>query len=74
MSNRRKARRPQPRRISIDQLAALLSNSAGLLLLEYRHEDGCPTIRSQRSDDCTCGDAVEVTARAPFGLQPRGQR
>lgn len=24
----------------------------GVMILEYRHDDGCPAIRTQREDDC----------------------
>lgn len=74
MSNKRRARRPRPPRLGLDALAALLSSHSGVVVLEHRHEEGCPTIATQDADRCTCGDALEVYAVAPFGLRPRGQR
>jgi hypothetical protein len=40
----------------------------GLYVLNIQHDDGCPTIRTQRSDDCTCAEVIErlVDGKAYF--------
>lgn len=35
----------------------------GLYILEIRHDDDCPTIRTLRIDDCTCSQVEEVLVR-----------
>lgn len=35
-------------------MAAAIAGQSGLFILNYQHDDGCPTIRSQRMKDCTC--------------------
>jgi hypothetical protein len=51
MSNRRKTRkRPS---------APHASMKPGLYVLNIQHDDGCPTIRSQRQSDCTCSEVLE---------------
>jgi hypothetical protein len=47
-----------PRNPTVEQMAAQM-NQPGLYILEFKHNDGCPTIRSQRWQDCTCGDDVD---------------
>lgn len=53
MSNKRKLRRPR-----VPLLAP------GVHILEIRHDDGCPTLKSRRMDDCTCR-TVEQVVRSP---------
>ncbi len=31
----------------------------GLVMLRFEHNTGCRTIRSQRWEDCSCGDDVD---------------
>ncbi len=46
MSNRRKNRkRPAAPHAPL---------KSGVYILEIRHDDNCPTIRTQRESDCTC--------------------
>jgi hypothetical protein len=35
-------------------MAQALHGQVGLFMLRYEHDDGCPTLVSQRWDDCTC--------------------
>ena len=52
-----RGRQPPPRQPSgptIEQMVARLAGQTGLFMLEYQHDDGCPTLRSQRWEDCTC--------------------
>lgn len=51
MSNTRKIRRPVP----------LLA--PGLTIVEVRHDSDCPTLRTQRADDCTCKSTQTVLKR-----------
>ena len=46
MSNRRKPRgRPVPPHAHL---------KPGVYVLNVQHDDGCPTIRTQRASECTC--------------------
>jgi len=55
MSNRRKTRgRPVPPHAQL---------KPGVYLLETRHDDRCPTIRTQRSGDCTCKQVDQMLQR-----------
>ncbi len=55
MSNRRKIRgRP------VSPHAQL---KPGVYVLEIRHDDGCPTLRTQRGGDCTCKEVDQVIKR-----------
>jgi hypothetical protein len=47
-----------PKNPTIEAMIAEM-NQPGLYILRFEHNDGCPTIRSQRWDDCTCGDDVD---------------
>lgn len=47
-----------PKNPTIEQMLAQLQQP-GLYILEYKHNDGCPTIRTQRWHDCTCNDDVD---------------
>jgi hypothetical protein len=42
----------------IEEMAQVVTRP-GLYMLSFEHNDGCPTIISQRWDDCTCGDDVD---------------
>jgi hypothetical protein len=51
MSNRRKTRgRPVPPHAQL---------KPGVYILNIQHDDGCPTIRTQRVTDCTCSEVME---------------
>jgi hypothetical protein len=51
MSNRRKtSKRPS---------APHASMKPGLYVLNIQHDDGCPTIRTQRESECTCSEVLE---------------
>lgn len=50
---------PRQQAPTVAQMAARIAGQPGLFMLEYRHEDTCPTITSQRTEDCTCGDMVD---------------
>ena len=43
MSNTRKIRRPR-----------LPLLAPGVHIVEIRHDDGCPTLRTRQMEDCTC--------------------
>ena len=60
MSRGRKAPPPSPIRISKDCVDILASRMYGLMLMEYRHDPGCPTIATQRIELCTCDPDVEM--------------
>jgi len=48
---------PPPRQRSaptVEEMAAAIAGQAGLFILEFRHEDDCRCITSQRWEDCTC--------------------
>ena len=62
MSNRRKTRgRPS---------APHATFKPGVYILNIRHDDGCPTIRTQRMSDCTCKTVdQEITRLVPKGGQ-----
>jgi len=67
VSNRKKSppfRRKLAPNATPHQIAALLQGKAGAVVLEYRHDDGCPAVGSGRG--CTC--APDVYLLAPFGL------
>lgn len=51
MSNTRKIRRPLP----------LLP--PGLTIVEVRHDDDCPTLKTRRMDDCRCKPEMVVKRR-----------
>lgn len=36
---------------------------SGVYILEVRHDDGCPTLRTHRSSDCTCTQVDQVFKR-----------
>ncbi len=51
MSNRRKTRgRPVPPHATL---------KPGVYVLNIQHDDGCPTIRTQRESECTCAEVIE---------------
>jgi hypothetical protein len=51
MSNKRRARK---------RPAAPHANlKPGFYVLNVQHDDGCPTIRSQRQSDCTCSEVEQ---------------
>lgn len=39
---------------------AINNKSKGIFILSYQHEDNCKTIKSQRMEDCTCGDKLDL--------------
>ncbi len=51
-----KGRTPPPHQAAptVEQLYARLAGQTGLFMLEFQHDDHCPTITSQRWEDCTC--------------------
>jgi hypothetical protein len=50
-----KGRTPPPKRgPALEDILAALVGQSGVFMLEYRHDDGCPTIASQDMNDCTC--------------------
>lgn len=49
MSNRRKPRKPRKH-----PSAPHASIKSGVYVLNIQHDDGCPTIRTQRMGDCSC--------------------
>jgi hypothetical protein len=53
VSNRRKARK----RTSAPPHATI---TPGVYILNVRHDDDCPTLRTQRMDDCTCTNVEQV--------------
>lgn len=57
-----KGRRTPPK-ITIDQAAAEMLARPGLYILEIRHDDDCPTIRTQRAEHCTCKDVEQHLVR-----------
>jgi len=63
VSNRKKSA-PFRRKLAPDatphQIAALLQGKAGAVVLEYRHDDGCPAIGSGRG--CVCKPDVYIVA------------
>jgi len=68
VSNRKKSA-PFRRKLAPDatphQIAALLQGKAGAVVLEYRHDDGCPAIGSGLG--CVCKPDCYIVA--PFGLK-----
>ncbi len=64
MSNKKRIKRPfrqvGPKNPSIELMTAVLTRSAGVFLVEVRHDDGCPTITSQREEQCICNDTEHV--------------
>jgi hypothetical protein len=53
MSNKRKAKKPVFKATTLKEM--LSSEGRGkVAILEVRHDDGCPTIKTQRDSDCTC--------------------
>ena len=68
-----KGRRTPPRtpplvNLDIEALKqALAGSEQGLFLLDIRHDDNCPTIRSQRAEDCTCMVVEHVIRRVGGG-------
>ncbi len=48
-----RGRRTPPKNPSIEEMARALK-TPGVYILEYQHDDGCPTPRTQRMADCTC--------------------
>jgi hypothetical protein len=65
-----RGRTPPPRQAAptVEQMAARLAGQTGLFMLEYRHDDGCPTIDTQRWEDCTCDQVDHQLLR----YQPEG--
>lgn len=51
---------PKPPTITPDEAATLLLERPGLYIAKHLHNDGCPTIRSQRVEQCTCADEVVI--------------
>jgi hypothetical protein len=48
-----KGRAAPPKNPTIEEMIAKM-NQPGLYILEYKHNDGCKTILTQRWEDCTC--------------------
>lgn len=36
------------------------NSEGGTFIMSYQHEDNCKTIKSQRMEDCTCGDKLDI--------------
>lgn len=50
MSNKRRVKRPSAPHAQL---------KPGVYVLSIEHDDGCPTIRTQRKSDCTCSEVIE---------------
>lgn len=62
--------RRKTRTIPLEQLDQVILNP-GLYILSVYHEDGCPTIASQRADECTCTNPdVEFMPFESIGVAP----
>ena len=50
-----------------EMLAA--QSAPGVYMLEYRHDDTCKTITSQRPEDCTCLSVDHVLLKYQAGVR-----
>ncbi len=55
MSNRRKTHKRRS--------APHATIKPGVYVLNIQHDDGCPTIRTQRASECTCKQVDQVLKR-----------
>ncbi len=72
MSNTRKVKsRPRPFRKastlnpSTEELTRALAGKSGLFVLEYKHDDSCPTIKTQSFSNCTCEPDLQLMQYDP---------
>jgi len=46
---------------TLQEVMNSMNNSKGdAFIMSHQHEDNCKTIKSQRMEDCTCGDNLDV--------------
>jgi hypothetical protein len=43
-----------PANPTLEEMLAAITGRSGLFMVSYEHDRGCPTVKTQRMEHCTC--------------------